>query len=220
MGTEQKIKKDLIAIPLTIQNTGALSTSFQVALLVRFTGKDYSMEFDYNGHAEPYAVMTNDFEVESLRYSEWLKGRNRDSNLRFQDIIGLNYSSGFALKGRDTVLKLCAFYPVNNELMFPISDYGGRAIEISLLYRKNPPRKKRVDGLRSSGKCNCHISAKLDSRGWKWRRAFDIRWEIAKDMGKRKSGDTLSVTRFEFHPNFPWRKFWPKIPTLLMCEDV
>ena len=221
MGATQKIKKDIIAIPLAIQNTGALSTSFQVALLVKFSDKGNSGEFQYNGHNEPYAVLTNDFEVKNLNYSKMLKLRNEDHNVRFQDGIDLNYSTGFALKGRNTELKLCIFCPVNNELRFPVSDYGGEAIEMSLLYRKNIPNKKKVGKLRKSRKCENNIHARPDSGRWKWRRAFDIRWKIPAAISELlNNGSSMSVTRFEFHPTSLRRKFCFKIPTLLMCEDV
>jgi hypothetical protein len=209
------IEKDIISIPIAVSYTGALSSNFQVALIMKLNN---DQKFDYgDGHSGTYAILTNDFETKSLRFSEIQKVKGG----KFQDKVEIDYSTGFSLKSRDRDLKICMFYPVNNELKCPISGNGGQGVTMYLLYRKKTPCKKQVSKLRDSDNCSNHISSELDSRFWGWRYGFEIRWEIPEDsLSKITICHTLSVTRFEYHRFRLFSKFLRKVPTLLMCEDT
>lgn len=217
-----EIERDLIIIPISVLNTGARPTSFQVSLLVKIKDGEY---FWYEGrnstfYREPYAVLTNDFETIDLPYSEILKKKRMNPTLPFQDAVSFNYSTGFVLQPRESMLKICSFYPVNNDLKYPISMNPEKSIEMFLLYRKKAPSRRKVKKLRDSRKCDGNISGQLDSRHWKWRYGFQLTWKIPRDIDRTiRGGSTISVTRFEYHPFFLC-KVLKRVPTLLMCEDV
>lgn len=218
-GPEPESNRDLIIIPLSVSYTGALSSNFQVALLLKLDG---NTKFEYSeGKRGTFAILTNDFEAENINYSKLIKARRKTPETKFQDVSEFNYSTGFSLRSREKAFKICMFYPVNKELRYPISGNENKNITIYLAYRKRVPRRRKIEKLRNAKKCDNNISAELDSRFWGWKYGFEIKWRITNDILQRiRDGGILSVTRFEYHPFSFFLKSLRKIPTLLMCEDV
>ena len=218
-GPDPESNRDLIIIPLSVSYTGALSSNFQVALLLKL---DEDIKFEYSeGKHGTFAILTNDFEAENINYSKLIKARRKTPKPKFQEVSEFNYSTGFSLRSREKAFKICMFYPVNKELRYPVSRNGDKDITMYLVYRKKVPGRKRIEKMRKTKECDNNISAELKSRSWGWRYGFEIKWHIADDIYQKiEGGGTLSVTRFEFHPFRFFLKSLRRIPTLLMCEDV
>ena len=191
-GTGNTITKNLIGIPITVINTGAIAQAFQVSLIVRYDNK--------------YSVLSNDYEINTMPSNFLLNKlliRLPAANKKFQDAVDLNYASGFAINPRDKMLKFVFFQPTTDKNIDPITFEAGKEIELFLLYRKKVPSYNTIGKLAKNkneapktSPCLSDISLKE----LKWKYAFKIIWKTPKpdNISNILNGGLFSVTRFNF----------------------
>lgn len=183
-----EINKDLIGIPIIAVNTGARARTFQVSLIIKCNENMYS-------------VLTNDYEIEAMPSNFILSKRlkeNSGKNLRFQDIVNLNYASGFTINPRDKILKFVFFQSATDENRNPITFKGKSNIEIFLLYREKIPQYNKIKKIKP--KENKHFMSKYKLKKLNWKCGFRIIWQTPNENNIEtiRKGGIFSVTRFGF----------------------
>lgn len=83
--TIENQKRDAIIVPIALRNTGTSSKDAIVSLAVR---KRSGIQF-LSGR--PHAVLTNDFELEEVSYSQLIKGANKNPPMKAEEVLDLEY---------------------------------------------------------------------------------------------------------------------------------
>lgn len=186
----QRINKDLIGMPIIAVNNGAKARTFQVSLIIKCGENKYS-------------VLTNDYEIESMPSNFTLLKRfkeNIDKDLRFQNVVDLNYASGFSINTRDKISKIVFFQSATDENINPITYKEKSIIEMFLVYREKIPHYKKIRNMYIDE--NKHTISKYKLRKLNWKCGFRVIWKTPNESNIEtiKKGGVLSITRFGFEP--------------------
>lgn len=112
----ERVQKDVVILPISCVNTGAISRSLSFALVATVKGGGRFNEFTQL----KYPIFTNDFKLEAMEYSKWKRARQgKDTDVKFEDVADFQYMEPFIVKGRGVQVKCVSSFHLNSLNLFP-----------------------------------------------------------------------------------------------------